>query len=375
MANAKTGELVRAVDAGTGELQHVPSFPHDPDETPLSLRDQTWLGQLTCTKEQDQVLRGPLDEEREVDILPSGELYMPHVFVRRRLNEAFMQQGGWKLRPMSKISIDPDTHVMYREYALVVAGVAVASAYGANKYQPDNKRMDFADSAEAVRSNALTRCAKDLGIGSECWERDWCDRWRDKYAVHVWVEAKDRQGNSKRDHHWRKISRKPFYGETGVVPDSPNFEAAKRQQREHAKMLADRRDDRKAPAKAEAGGGESSSARARQEAPRSSQDQTRASGNLVIPPEQRGFYIKGVRASRIASKPHEVEMMDGMVYFTYHRSVHDAMQLLLASRTRVKITAEAQRSKGKMYPHIVEWMTKNEAGQTMKHMAEKKEER
>jgi hypothetical protein len=361
-------ELVRPqhVDAGTGELQPVPQFPHDPDETPLSLRDHTWLGVLKCNKQQDQILRREPNQKREVDILPSGELYMPQVFVRRRLNDAFLQHGGWKLRPMSKVSIDPETQVMYREYALIVGGIAVAAAYGANKYQPKNKRMDFADCAEAVRSNALTRCAKDLGIGAEMWERDWCDAWREKYAVHVWVNVKtyDYEANrnvEKKEHHWRKISRKPFYGEFGIVPDSPNFDQWHKQFRAHQKLMKERGGKvqeeaagGKADRPATQAGGESSSARAR-ETPRSSTDQNGVSPSLNVKPEERKHYIRRVAASKDQRKPHQIEMMDGSLFFTYHKTTLDAMQEIWAKRQRVEIDFETKVSNNRAYQHIAEW--------------------
>lgn len=217
---------MREVDTQTGEERMVPSVPGLPGQTPLALRDETFnkVATKAVTKTQALILQKPIDERKEADILPTGELYMSHVFMRRRLNKAFNPMG-WAIRPLGNIAVDPVTNVMYREYALIINGVIVAAAFGSTKYQVANARQDYADAAEAVRSNALTRCCKDLGIGSECWDRQWCELWKDKFAVHVWVCSKSRDGSIFADHYWRKKEAKPFRGEIARVVGTPNAES------------------------------------------------------------------------------------------------------------------------------------------------------
>lgn len=56
--------------------------------------------------------------------------------------------------------------VVSREFALFVHGRFVSIARGEQDYYKDD---DLATKAEGVKSNALMRCCKDLGIASELW--------------------------------------------------------------------------------------------------------------------------------------------------------------------------------------------------------------
>ena len=52
-----------------------------------------------------------------------------------------------------------------------------------------------AASTEAVRSNALMRCCKDLGIASELWDAKFVNDWKMRFAIRKHVT--DRFGNNK----------------------------------------------------------------------------------------------------------------------------------------------------------------------------------
>ena len=77
--------------------------------------------------------------------------------------------------------------------------------------------MDWSDILETVKSNALMRLCKDLGIASECWDKRFTTDFKAQYCVKVWVESKNRP-------QWRRLDSEPFYKETGLVQDSPNQE-------------------------------------------------------------------------------------------------------------------------------------------------------
>jgi len=73
-----------------------------------------------------------------------------------------------------------------REYALYCHGRFVAQARGEQDFYGDN----IATAAEGVKSNAVMRCCKDLGVASELWDpafikefkRDFC---HSVYATHA----------------------------------------------------------------------------------------------------------------------------------------------------------------------------------------------
>jgi hypothetical protein len=160
---------------------------------------------VSLTTEQAKDLGEELPDEAH-DILPTGEVYVSQVHYRRLLNRVF-GPGGWALVPRGPFAMQGNT--ITREYALVgPGGRFISEAIGETEYQPNNARMSYASACEAAKSNALTRCCKDLGIASECWDRRWCDRWIAKHAVKVW-----RKGVTKPQ--WRRRDATPWYDESG----------------------------------------------------------------------------------------------------------------------------------------------------------------
>lgn len=360
------------------------------DADPISIRDNTFAkaGSKALAKAVDKKLRAPIDPKVEADILPTGELYMSHVHVRRRLNDAIGPMG-WALRPVSDLS-ERDNQLV-REFALIVLGRVVATAFGSAKYYPtlrggaSNPRADKADAAEMVKSNALTRCCKDLGIGSECWDRRWCDEWREKYAVHVWVK---KGGGDKTEtiSYWRRLDQKPFRGEYAVVEDSPNQDRWRKQwtgwiemtkkeiaaSREVAKAIAETRREAK-DANVETRGGQEPPARGGESRdfdksePRKSGDRTSAPvshGN--VKPEDRRFKI--MKANILKKEDtytlYGVQMADGTVYTTFSSSMYEKLGKHWAQGDLIEISSERKVTKGKEHQNIIEWTVVRKGAQS-----------
>ncbi len=93
--------------------------------------------------------------------------------------------------------------VMMCHYALVVGGQVVGEAIGEQPYHPQNRRTSYATAKEAAKSDALVRIAKDLGVGWECWDPQFCREWKTRYAVQVWRANKGGM-------QWRRIDGEPF---------------------------------------------------------------------------------------------------------------------------------------------------------------------
>ena len=147
----------------------------------------------------------------DLDILPTGEVYLSHVHVRRRLNDTF-GVGSWALRPLQPPSLNGRTIIWM--LGLYVRGSFMGAAFGEAEYYESNDRMSYATAAEAAKSNALTRCCKDLGIGWECWDRHFSDRWRAENCLKVF--RKDKNGKTRAE--WRRRDAQPFWDETGACP-------------------------------------------------------------------------------------------------------------------------------------------------------------
>jgi hypothetical protein len=78
--------------------------------------------------------------------------------------------------------------------------------------------MSYADAAEAVKSNALSRCCKDMGICLELWDRRWTQRFRSEHCVKVWRDKAGRQKTG--GYEWRRKDADPFWDEKAQpMPD------------------------------------------------------------------------------------------------------------------------------------------------------------
>ncbi len=156
----------------------------------------------------------------EVDIKPDsfGAVYLSHSGYRRRLNEAF-RPGGWALRRLTPYTFDNEQHIAYAEFALYAEGRFVGMATGEMRLAQNNEDMSTGDIIEGLKSNALMRCCKDLGMAMECWDLKWTQSFRQRLCVRVWVK-KGRNADAKPQ--WRRLDAPPFFGETGIVDDSPN---------------------------------------------------------------------------------------------------------------------------------------------------------
>jgi hypothetical protein len=144
-----------------------------------------------------KTVTAPADPAR-VQIRPDGIVYMEQNEYRRRLTEAF-GPGNWGMLPRHVGASDDGSVVIY-DGMLFIEGRFVAQAIGEHRYRDNNGNGSYATSAEAAKSDCLTRCAKDLGMFSELWDKDWIAGWLRQYAVEVWCETKEK----KKKKLWRK---------------------------------------------------------------------------------------------------------------------------------------------------------------------------
>lgn len=170
-------------------------------------------GTMELTAEQIELLTSELPPE-DHDIKPTGEVFVPQVKYRSILNRVF-GPGGWAMIPMS----DPqskqkpyNTILVVQKWHLVAQGKFVAEVVGEMEYRTTNANASEATAIEGAKSNALMRACKDLGIGSECWDKTFTHKFMNDYCVQV--EAPNSQGNIKQV--WRRKDRPPFKGERPI---------------------------------------------------------------------------------------------------------------------------------------------------------------
>lgn len=165
---------------------------------------------LAITPEQGAKLAAKFAPE-QMNILPTGEVYVSHTHLRQRLTEAF-GFGQWIMLPRGNFS--QDGNLMLRQYALVIKGCFVAEAVGEMEWQPTNKRMTKGDAMEGVTSNALMRLCKAFGVGLQSWDKVYNDKFIAEHCVRVWRRDLDQ----KNKYQWRRKDATPWYDESAAPP-------------------------------------------------------------------------------------------------------------------------------------------------------------
>jgi hypothetical protein len=146
-----------------------------------------------------------------LDIKPNGNIYLSHMKARAILNQAF-GFGGWAVVPVGDYRVEDNGKAvtLYRSYRLYVNGRFVGETVASGQYFKSNYDQDYSDAAEACQSYAINRLAKNFGLAAQCWDRQYGEQWKKKYA--------ESYKNSKTDKtEWRK---KPLAG-AGAAPESP----------------------------------------------------------------------------------------------------------------------------------------------------------
>lgn len=159
-------------------------------------------------KEREILLAEPADDE--IAIRPDvGALYMPEVMIRNRLNAAF-GPGGWTLWQNAPSVYREELGEVVYDATLIVRQSAVARASGSIRWKPGSRKgMTFSDASEAAKSSVLRRCAKDLGVGSQMWDKTWCEAWRTANASRY--EVMELQGDKKGEvsYEWHRNDSEP----------------------------------------------------------------------------------------------------------------------------------------------------------------------
>lgn len=121
-------------------------------------------------------------EPKDIEIKPDGLIYLPEIKYRRILNKAF-GAGGWGLVPRSETIVT--ANLVTREYGLICHGQLVGVARGEQDYFNET---GIPTATEGCKSNALMRCCKDLGIGSELWDPVFIKSFKEQYCQDKFVE-------------------------------------------------------------------------------------------------------------------------------------------------------------------------------------------
>ncbi len=154
-------------------------------------------------------------EDKEVEIHPKGLIYLPHERLRARLNEAF-GAGWYRFLPAGKPA--QMGQEIIRSYRLEFRDGTAGEAVGHAKFIPNNIDYSYGDVMETVASDALARCCKAVGIGLQCWNRDYQIYFMQKYGQRV-------QSTKENKWHWRRKDRPPIpYEKVNDRQPGPDYE-------------------------------------------------------------------------------------------------------------------------------------------------------
>lgn len=200
-----------------GEDTALATVPQEVAPTAEEFGLQPLRGMRRFAPEQEAILSASIQPDI-LEIKPTGEVYLPQVWYRRILNCAF-GIGGWGIEPLGD-GYKTDDKAVCREFRLWVEGRPVSQVMGEADYIASNDRMTRATACESARSNALMRCAKDLGIALECWDRRATEAWKARYAETY-------MDNGKKRWRLRSPSSQPqtAAARTGPNPDKQQTEA------------------------------------------------------------------------------------------------------------------------------------------------------
>lgn len=202
----------------TSEFQRI--ITKDPDIGLLGMVE------VKLTQREIDVLYAPVEVE-EVDILPSGAIYLPHTYYTELFNRAF-GPGGWGIVQVAT----PQTgggNTIVAAYVLTVHGKPWAFAWGEHDYHEKNRNQTYGDAVEATVASAMRRCAKRRGITMELWKRSFVRAFQREHAVRVTVTV---DGQTKQQ--WRRKDAPPLPGERGRTrrDDTIDAEAVRESLRE-----------------------------------------------------------------------------------------------------------------------------------------------
>lgn len=220
VSTALTSEVIRPNAPATGlgpqgsaQVKELNDFSEQVDQFVQN------AGTLKLTQKQIEILYAPVNEE-DVEIRPDGLIYLPWMEYVTRLRNAFGL--SWAMVPQGKPKVQGN-HVVCG-YHLVIDGRWAGFAYGECEYQPNNKTMTYGDVLEGVKSNALMRLCKGLGISLELWKPSFVRSWKEKYAETYegknWKDEKRILWRRKAYPSFSKPETKSVKPETNPVPTS-----------------------------------------------------------------------------------------------------------------------------------------------------------
>jgi hypothetical protein len=117
-----------------------------------------------------------------IEIRPfDGIIYISHMLLRERLWKVF---GPTEVAEICRERfIRSDSNEIAVDLVLMARGKFLAEGVGTAKYFPNNAKGSFGDTVESAWSEALRRCCKKFGVGTQVWRPQYVREWLANNAV------------------------------------------------------------------------------------------------------------------------------------------------------------------------------------------------
>jgi hypothetical protein len=122
---------------------------------------------LKLTKEEAKQLRAEFPDEAIETRTHDGIIYISHMALRERLWDVF--GPGHVAEICRERMVRTDSNEIAVDLVLLIRGSFVAEGIGTAKYYPNNPKGSFGDTVESAWSDALRRCCKKFGCGTQVW--------------------------------------------------------------------------------------------------------------------------------------------------------------------------------------------------------------
>jgi hypothetical protein len=209
----------KPADAKTLRIEHVGA---------LLAEAYKGASKLKMSKDELKELIADFPDE-VVELRPhDGIIYIPHMILRERLWAVFGPNQVAEI--CRERSIRNDTSEIAVDLVLLIRGIAVAEAIGTAKYYSKNPNANFGDCVESAWSDALRRCCKRFGVGTQVWRPQYIRAWQEKNAEKMAKSRGKGRSYTMRENSFQKAKRemKPESGEPsqdlGYDPDWPEAE-------------------------------------------------------------------------------------------------------------------------------------------------------
>lgn len=135
---------------------------------------------LKLKKEEWQQLRADFPDDAIETRPHDGLIYISHMDLRERLWSVF--QPGEMAEICRERMVRADSNEIAVDLVLLIRGHFAAEAIGTAKYYPNNPKGSFGDTVESAWSEALRRCCKKFGVGTQVWRPGFIREFTDKQA-------------------------------------------------------------------------------------------------------------------------------------------------------------------------------------------------